>query len=364
MMLSCRVRLRVIAISKVMSPSIVATRLQQNGFPAGWCGQRAVKVADINGFGKADELIPRTDDNSCEARLRAHAGAVEGVLSDHLSEAKLTTRGVPQRLADAMRHAVLGGGKRFRPFLVLEAVQLFDVPRPVALETAAAVELVHCYSLVHDDLPAMDNDRLRRGLPTVWAAFDEWTAILAGNGLMTLAFEFLASERLAIGPGSRLELITGLAAAAGPAGMLGGQQLDLDAGKRNAPALPTASFVELLQHMKTGALLAFSAEAGAILAEAGSADREALRSYGRALGLAFQIADDLLDVEGATSATGKSVAKDAAAGKATLVAVLGPDGARQRLDELRQEAIGALSRFGGKAEMLRAGADFAARRTY
>ncbi len=201
--------------------------------------------------------------------------------------------GAPDRLLAAMRHATLGQGKRFRPFLVVESSRLFGIAPNQAFDTAAALECVHCYSLVHDDLPAMDNDELRRGAPTVWKAYDEWTAILAGDALLTVAFEILAEPAAHPDPAVRVELVAGLARAAGAGGMVGGQGHDLAAEKLGEPARPTIAHIRQLQAMKTGALITFGCEAGAILGRAGSAQRHALVRYGAALGLVFQIADDL-----------------------------------------------------------------------
>ncbi|MEZ5909622.1 MAG: polyprenyl synthetase family protein [Hyphomicrobiaceae bacterium] len=265
----------------------------------------------------------------------------------------------PERLVAAMRHAVLGSGKRFRPFLVLESAALMGVPVEDALDTAAAVELLHCYSLVHDDLPAMDDDDLRRGRPTVHRAFDEATAILAGDGLLTLAFEVLAGEAARRGPEIVVALVAGLARAAGVGGMVGGQQLDLDAEAQRGLGLGD---IYRIQALKTGALIRFSAEAGAILAAGGADDRAALGTYGEALGLAFQISDDLLDVEGDAAAVGKATGKDAAVGKATYVSLLGVGGARHVLSDVTDEALAALDRFGSRADVLRAAVRFVAER--
>jgi farnesyl diphosphate synthase len=267
-----------------------------------------------------------------------------------------------ERLADAMRHATLGGGKRLRPFLVVESAALFGVAPATALETAAAIECVHCYSLAHDDLPAMDNDEVRRGRPTVWKAFDEWTAILAGDGLLTLAFEILSRPATHPDPHVRLDLVAGLARAAGAAGMVGGQSLDLEADKLGEPAVPSLTHIRRLQGMKTGSLIALSCEAGAILGAAAPAERAAVRSYGEALGFAFQIADDLLDAEGDAATVGKAVSKDAAAGKATLVSLMGLEAARAELRRAEQAAIDALAPFGDRAETLIEAARFVARR--
>ena len=296
-------------------------------------------------------------------RLAEAQNVVEARLAGLLAAPVRARSIVPDRLAAAMRHAVLGGGKRFRPFLVLESAALFAVPAATAVETAAALELVHCYSLVHDDLPAMDNDILRRGQPTVWAAFDEWTAVLAGDALLTLAFEVTAGERAHPDPRVRSALVVALAGASGAAGMVGGQVVDLSADKLGVPAAPTLAHVLALQAMKTGALIRFACEAGAILGHAGEQDRAALIAYGDQLGLAFQIADDLLDAEGDAAIVGKAVAKDAAAGKATLVSLLGIEGARCRLAEAEAAALAALDRFGSRADGLRGAARFVSRRT-
>jgi farnesyl diphosphate synthase len=268
----------------------------------------------------------------------------------------------PPVLAAAMRHAVLGGGKRFRPFLVIEGAHVLGLPDAAAVDVAAAVECLHCYSLVHDDLPAMDNDELRRAQPTVWKAFDEATAILAGDGLLTLAFELLARPTTHADPSVRAALVLGLAQAGGGAGMVGGQVLDLASEKGAASGLHTIDGVSTIQRMKTGALIRFSSEAGGILASAAPEHRRALYTYGEALGAAFQIADDLLDAEGDTRATGKAVGKDAAAGKATFVTVLGVEGARARLAELSAEASAALAPFGDTARDLAAAIDFVSNR--
>ncbi|MBN8912759.1 MAG: polyprenyl synthetase family protein [Rhizobiales bacterium] len=268
----------------------------------------------------------------------------------------------PQRLLDAIGHATLGGGKRFRPFLVVESAALFGLSENEALDTAAAVECVHCYSLAHDDLPAMDNDETRRSQPTVWKAFDEWTAILAGDALLTLAFETLSAPTAHPDADVRLALIAGLARAAGIHGMVGGQALDLGAERLPRTAPPALAEILHLQSLKTGALITFSAEAGAILGQADADARRALQDYGAALGLAFQIADDLLDVEGDAATVGKAVSKDEAAGKATLVSLMGIDAARTELKRVEQAAIDALAPFGTKAETLIEAARFVSSR--
>ncbi len=268
----------------------------------------------------------------------------------------------PRRLLSAMRHAVLGGGKRLRPFLVIETSRMLGGD-PLAAERAGlAVELLHAYSLVHDDLPAMDNDDLRRGKPTVHRAFDEATAILAGDALQALAFETLADPATHEDPAIRASLVSTLAKAAGMAGMAGGQMLDLEAEGRYGGGAGDVAAVRRLQAMKTGALLVASVDLGAIAAGADLARRTLLQTYGRALGAAFQIADDLLDVSASAREMGKATGKDAAQGKATLVSLLGPADARAECDRLVSEAIDALAPFGAGADCLREAARFAGQR--
>ena len=259
-----------------------------------------------------------------------------------------------------MRYAALGGGKRLRPFLVMESARLCGLPDEATLNTSAALECVHCYSLVHDDLPAMDDDDLRRGRPTVHKAFDEAIAILTGDSLLTLAFEILADPATHSDAAIRSALALGLAKSAGRAGMAGGQMLDLAAPSQ---ALNETEILRL-QSMKTGALIRFACEAGAILAGADDAQRHALLEYGEALGIAFQLADDLLDVEGDAALVGKAVAKDRDAGKATLVSLIGVEAARQRLSEMEARARDALALFGGAAETLTTAAHFVSNRKY
>ena len=289
-----------------------------------------------------------------EARLTEARKQVEADLGRRLAaEAR-----IPSRLASAMQEAVLGGGKRFRPFLVMESAALCGADARAALTVASALEAVHCYSLVHDDLPAMDNDELRRGRPTVWKAYDEWSAILAGDALLTIAFEWLAATDAGIAPTAALTLVAELASAAGPAGMVGGQMIDLEADKRGEPARPTLAHIKRLQEMKTGALIRFACRAGPILAGSPAADLDALTVYGEALGLAFQISDDLLDATGDVAAVGKAVAKDAAAGKATLVSLHGLDGARRVLAETQARAEAAVAGYGASARALIEAVDF------
>ena len=268
----------------------------------------------------------------------------------------------PDRLLSAMRHAVLGGGKRFRPFLVLETADLFGADPDAALDVAAALEFVHCYSLVHDDLPAMDNDALRRGRPTVWTAYDDWTAILAGDALLTLAFEVLATPHAAVPATTATALMHRLALASGPRGMVGGQTLDLEADKLGRPAKPTAAHIARLQAMKTGALITFACESGALLGGAAAADLAAMRAYGETLGRAFQLSDDLLDATGHAATLGKAVGKDAIVGKATVVSLTSIDEARRRLDDLVAQAQASLVRFGVRAAVLSQAAQFMALR--
>ncbi len=287
------------------------------------------------------------------------AGLVEKRLGDHLTGARGPVA-PPERLAQAMQYAALGGGKRLRPVLLIESAALFGVRAENALDAAAAIECVHCYSLVHDDLPAMDDDALRRGQPTVHLAFNEATAILAGDGLLTLAFEILATPQTHSDPAVRGELILGLARAAGWAGMAGGQSLDLEA---EGKALRVEE-IRRLQLLKTGALIQYACVAGAILGRADGGDWSALETYGRVLGQAFQLADDLLDVTGDSGKLGKKTGKDGEAGKATLVSALGLDQARAELERLESEAIASLERFGERADILREAARFASRREH
>jgi farnesyl diphosphate synthase len=298
-------------------------------------------------------------------RLAATARDIETLLDRLLSPAALSSETArPPRLVAAMRHGALDGGKRLRPFLVVEAAALFDVDRAGALMAGAALELIHCYSLVHDDLPAMDNDDLRRGRPTVHKAFDDATAILAGDALLTLAFDVMARAEVHADAAVRTALVLELARASGLGGMAGGQMLDLAAEGRfdSRRAALSENEIITLQAMKTGALIRFACNAGAILGKADNATRTSIARYGSAIGQAFQIADDLLDVEGDAKTLGKAAGKDAAAGKATLVATLGVDRARARLNELVAEANAALAPFGSKSDMLRATARFIAER--
>jgi len=300
-----------------------------------------------------------SDYQSFNQRLQGCATLIERRLDEWLT-APEKGEAVPGRLNEAMRYAVLGGGKRLRPFLVLESARLCCLPDEAALNVGAALECIHCYSLVHDDLPAMDDDDLRRGRPTVHKAFDEATAILAGDALLTLAFEILADPETHPDPGVRSALSLELARSAGRAGMAGGQMLDFRAPGANL----SETEILRLQSMKTGSLICFACEAGAILACAETARRNALVAYGGALGLAFQLADDLLDAEGDAALVGKAVAKDHGAGKATLVSLIGADAARTRLSQLEAQACDALAPFGDAAATLIAAAHFVANRKH
>ncbi len=290
----------------------------------------------------------------------ADATAVATRLTDALIERLLAVpEGLEARVYEAMRYSALAPGKRLRPLLVLAGARLFGVARGSALQVAAAIEMVHAYSLIHDDLPAMDNSDLRRGRPTCHKEFDDATAVLAGDGLLTMAFEVLAHPDTHGDPAVRSGLVAALASAAGGAGMVGGQMIDLIAERQ----VLDIGAITRLQRMKTGALIAFACEAGAILAKAVGEPRIALHGYAHDLGLAFQIADDLLDVEGSAAETGKPVGADAAAGKATFVSILGVERARAQAGVLADQAVAHLDLFEQKAELLRQVARFVINRS-
>jgi len=253
------------------------------------------------------------------------------------------------RLYEAMRHGVLSGGKRLRPFMVMQSAKLFNVDTARARRVAAAVEFLHCYSLIHDDLPAMDNADMRRGVPTVHIKFDEATAILAGDALLTLAFEVLSDRETHPDPYVRMELVRKLAEASGPQGMVGGQMLDL-IGETEEFDLGTIS---RMQRMKTGKLMAFACEAGAILGKADDVHKKALNNYAFDLGLAFQVTDDILDVEEPAAMTGKPANQDEKAGKSTFVSTMGKDQAKGRAEMLVQQSCRHLNVFEGRADMLK-----------
>lgn len=289
-----------------------------------------------------------------QATLAETAEATTRLLDDWLAPVP----GPVGRLVEAMRYGTLNGGKRLRPFLVVESAALFDVPRAQALHAAAALEMVHCYSLVHDDLPAMDDSDLRRGRPTVHKEFDDATAILAGDGLLTEAFAVLADARTHPDPAVRGELIAALAAAAGPEGMVGGQMIDLSPERSRLDL----EGIKQLQALKTGALIIFACEAGAILGRAPKAARAALVAYAGHLGLAFQIVDDLLDAAGSAEELGKPTGQDEVLGKATFVGQLGMEGARAEAEALIEAACTELAIFAERAEVLRHTASFVLQR--
>ncbi|MGC6512814.1 MAG: polyprenyl synthetase family protein [Parvibaculales bacterium] len=282
------------------------------------------------------------------------AARVDKLLHDLLT----VPESVEGRVIEAMRYSVLGGGKRFRAFLCCASANLFDVDPTHAARAAAAIECVHSYSLIHDDLPCMDDDDMRRGKPSLHCAYDEATAVLAGDALLTLAFEILVDEQTHPRKAVRLDLIAGLTKAAGAQGMVGGQvfdmlspELELDAGA-----------LTHLQQMKTGALIRFSVDAGAVLGGAGAEQRQALISYANDIGLAFQIADDLLDVRQTSEELGKTAGKDEASGKVTFVSLLGEERANAQAEVLVEQAVAHLSPFGAVAEPLREAAKFVIQR--
>lgn len=287
-------------------------------------------------------------------RLVAVATQLETVLDDELPRAV----GHQAVVAEAMRYAALGGGKRLRPFLLVEAARLFGVDHAGVWRAAAALECLHVYSLVHDDLPCMDDDDLRRGRPTVHKVYDEAIATLAGDGLLTLSFEMMAG--CSDDPARALTLVRELAIAGGVNGMIGGQVIDMTV----AEAGRDAALITELQNLKTGALIEFATHAGAVLGGASEADIAALRAYARDMGLAFQIKDDILDVEGDADLVGKAVGKDAALGKATFVSILGLEAAREKASELGARAKSHLRPYGKDAQTLCDTVDFVLDRSH
>lgn len=287
---------------------------------------------------------PREADPELQVEMNKVADSIEKTIGHLLPETDLAEN----RLFLAMRHGTLGGGKRLRPFLTMHAANLFNVDPLRARRVAAAVEFVHCYSLIHDDLPAMDDAKLRRGKPTVHIQFDEATAILAGDALLTLAFEILSEPETHEDPRVRCELVRALAKSSGGQGMAGGQMLDL-IGETEEFDLGTIS---RLQRMKTGKLMAFACDAGAILGKGNEPHRKALCNYAFDLGLAFQVTDDILDVEADPQDTGKDAGKDSQAGKSTFVSTMGKEQAKNRAEMLVEQAISHLKIFNGRAEML------------
>lgn len=300
-----------------------------------------------------------TTSTEFQNRLATSATTVQARLDEILVQ-KLQTGETsrPPRLLQAMRHGVLNGGKRLRPFLVLESAKLFGISANQALQTACALECLHCYSLIHDDLPAMDDDDLRRGQPTVHVKYDEATAVLAGDALLTLAFDLITDPANHSDPAIRAELALLLARASGLGGMIGGQMLDLEAEKK--PVNETG--IRTLQAMKTGALLRFACEAGAVLGSAEHSERQNLISFGEAIGLAFQLADDLLDVTSDTATLGKTAGKDIVQEKATLVSLHGVEPARRLLNKAVEQATHHLAAFGERATILVSTARFIAER--
>ena len=280
-------------------------------------------------------------------RMKMHVAARQ--VEDMLEQILPQPAGLHSRVHEAMRYAIFAGGKRLRPFLVLSCAKLFGVEGSRSLRVAAAIEALHTYSLIHDDLPCMDDDDLRRGRPTTHVAFDEATAVLAGDALLTIAFEILSDPATHPSADVRCRLVAELAKAAGSAGMVGGQMIDMVAAEQPLGYNETV----VLQRMKTGALFEFCCEAGAILAQASPDDHDRLRNYARDFGLLFQITDDLLDAVGTVESAGKAVAKDQQQGKATLVSILGVAGARQEATRLAQRAGASLEPYGAEADDLR-----------
>jgi farnesyl diphosphate synthase len=303
-------------------------------------------------------LAEAASDSRVPPSFLDHLNEVATAINERLDTLLILPPGKERRVVEAMRYSALDGGKRLRPFLTIASADLFDTPRVRSLRAGAAVELIHCYSLIHDDLPAMDDDDLRRGRPTSHRAFDEATAILAGDGLLTQAFAVLSHEDTHPDGAVRSDLIATLADAAGAYGMVGGQMLDLLAESANLDETE----VEQLQAMKTGRLLAASCQMGGLLGQAGPEATAALKSFGLLLGAAFQIADDLLDLEATVSQMGKTTGKDSGAGKATFVSLYGPERARKRAETVADQAITALKPFGKSAEPLRAAAMFSVSR--
>jgi farnesyl diphosphate synthase len=298
----------------------------------------------VSPSGGAPKLSARPASSVLPQALAAASRTVDEALERLLPK----PHGLHARVQEAMRYATFAGGKRLRPFLVLNSARLFSVDPAQAARVAAAIEVLHTYSLVHDDLPCMDDDDLRRGRPTTHIAFDEMTAVLAGDGLLTIAFEILARPETHPSGEVRSALVLRLAEASGSNGMIGGQMIDMQAAE-NAFG---ADDIILLQRLKTGQLFEFSCEAGAILGEAPQADRDRLRSYARDMGLVFQITDDLLDVTSTAEKTGKAVGKDKEQGKATLVSVMGIEGARAEAEKLARRAAATLAPYGNIAPEL------------
>ena len=304
------------------------------------------------------QKISTSNDTISNDRLKTELARTAEAVSRRLDRLLTVVSGPEGTVVEAMRYASLNGGKRLRPFLTVASAGLFDVPEAQALNAAAAVEMIHCYSLVHDDLPAMDDSDLRRGRPTAHKAFDEAVAILAGDGLLTEAFAVLGDPATHPDPEVRVALVAGLAAASGAAGMVGGQMIDMSPQRADLDL----DGIKRLQALKTGALICFACEAGAILGRATQEQHAAVRSYAQDLGLAFQIVDDLLDAESSPEVLGKPTGQDEALGKATFVALLGMEGARQEAARLATRAASRLDIFGERADLLCATARFVVNR--
>jgi farnesyl diphosphate synthase len=331
------------------------------GLTVGRCMTKAWRGA----MSRRDSVMRQELQQELQQAMHDFAARFEPVLDGLLAPAGLDgERARPARLLAAMRYGALDGGKRLRPFLLLQAARLFAPAGAAAddsalLRVGAALEFIHCYSLIHDDLPAMDDDDMRRGRPTVHMAFDEATAILAGDSLLTMAFDVVASPETALPAQVKVRLVCELARASGIGGMAGGQALDLEAEKE----APGEDGIILLQAMKTGALLRFAARGGAIAAGAAQDDLERLTAYGETVGLAFQIADDLLDLTADAATMGKATGKDAARGKGTLASLHGMEWAKVKLAALEAEAAGVLAPYGDKAATLNALAAFIGKRS-
>ena len=310
--------------------------------------QRALQEVSEALEAKMDYLLPSDGEDGDGSNIIAF-----GAANSHVQSASSPIGG-EDTLIKAMRYSSLSGGKRLSPFLTVACANLFGVSREASLFTAAAIEFIHTYSLIHDDLPAMDNDAMRRGKPSCHIAFGEAAAILAGDALLTFSFQILSDARVHADPAVRCELIRTLAVASGYRGMVGGQMMDLEAEQKEL----SIDEIIRLQRLKTGELFAMSCEAGAILGKSARGLRSALRGYAHDIGLAFQITDDLLDAEGTRSEVGKEVKKDQQAGKATLVSVLGIERAREQARLLANQAIGHLEVFDKKADELRTLAEF------
>ncbi|MCP9223099.1 polyprenyl synthetase family protein [Erythrobacter sp. LQ02-29] len=288
-----------------------------------------------------------------EGALQRALAAIREDVDDFFDRTLTIPNDLRARLVSAMRYAVIGGGKRLRPLLTVSTAALYNVDRAQAVRAGCAVEAIHVYSLIHDDLPCMDDDALRRGQPTVHLEYDEATAVLAGDSLHALAFELLSEPAMSTDPFLRAELVECLARASGHGGMAGGQMMDMASDFPDTPPFDLHTITRL-QQLKTGALLGAAVEMGAILGRIPPDGRSHLRAYARDIGLAFQIADDLLDVEGDEETVGKAVGKDSAQGKQTFVTLMGVDGARAQANALVEQAIGHLSNHGDEAEVLRA----------